>query len=127
MINMKKLIFALLITFGLAVTPVSSPNVLAIDLFPDKTCQNADCSVVKAGGNDLSDRVQNIINIALLVMGGVAVIMIIVGALRMILANGDPGNIKSGRLTIMWSLVGVAVIIMSSVIVNFVVNWSWLN
>ena len=68
-----------------------------------------------------------IINIALFLMGGVAVIMIIVGALRMMTANGDPGNIKSGRLTIMWSVVGVAVILLASAIVNFVVNWGWLD
>lgn len=122
--TMKKLITATLIATGMALTIISSQSAYAIDLFP---CSGADCSVVKAGEGELSNKAQNIINMALLLMGGVAVIMIIIGAIRMMVANGDPGNIKSGRLTILWSLVGLAVIILASTIVNIVVDWGWLN
>ena len=125
--TMKKLIISALIATGMALTIISSQSAYAIDLFPEPACSGADCSVVKAGEGELSNKAQNIINMALLLMGGVAVIMIIIGAIRMMVANGDPGNIKSGRLTILWSLVGLAVIILASTIVNIVVDWGWLN
>ena len=126
--NMKKKLLTAIIALSTVFTVFQFQTAGAIDLFPKTTCSgDVDCSVVKSSETELSKRVQNIINVALFLMGGVAVIMIIVGALRMMIANGDPGNIKSGRLTIMWSVVGVAVILLASAIVNFVVNWGWLD
>lgn len=124
---MKKLFATIILSISMTVVPLGLQTASAIDLFPGDACKDADCSVVKTSDSELAQRVQNIINIALLVMGGVAVIMIIVGALRMIAANGDPGNIKSGRLTVLWSIVGVIVILLASAIVNFVVSWDWLK
>lgn len=125
---MKRFLITLAAIFGLALVPVAAQTSYAIDLFPDTTCSGqVDCRVVKTSDSQLAKNVQSIINLALLILGGVAVIMIIVGALRMIGANGDPGNIKSGRLTIMWSVVGVVVVLSASAIVNFVVSWDWLK
>lgn len=125
---MKRLLITLAAIFGLTLVPVAAQTSYAIDLFPDSTCSGqVDCRVVKTNDSQLAKNVQSIINLALLVLGGVAVIMIVVGALRMIAANGDPGNIKSGRLTIMWSVVGVVVVLSASAIVNFVVSWDWLK
>ena len=121
---MKNVVASLLIALGLVLVPVGG-TAFAIDLFPSTTCDGQDCGVVKSGPSELSTQVQNIINMALYLIGGIAVIMIIVGGIRMATAQGDPGNVKAGRLAIIWSVVGVAVTILASAIVNFVVNWNW--
>jgi len=99
----------------------------AIDLFPGDVCSGQDCGVVKADDSALGKRVQNIINMAIYLIGGIAVIMMIVGGIRMAIAQGDPGNIKAGRLAVLWSAVGVAVALLASAIVNLVINWNWLK
>lgn len=121
---MKTLFASLLVALGIMLVPVSG-TAFAIDLFPDTTCSGQDCGVVKASGDLLGTKVQNIINLALYLVGGIAVIMIVIGGIRMASAQGDPGNVKAGRLAIIWSVVGVAVTLLASAIVNFVVNWNW--
>jgi hypothetical protein len=123
---MKRIIASLLISLGLVAVPLSG-TVVAMDLFPDTTCADQDCGVVKASDTTLGAKVQNIINVAIYLIGGIAVIMLIVGAIRMAVAQGDPGNIKAGRLAVLWSLVGVAIALLASAIVNFVINWNWLK
>lgn len=123
---MKRVIASLLISCGLVAAPLSM-SVAAMDLFPDTTCSGQDCGVVKASESTLGAKVQNIINIALYLIGGVAVIMLIIGAIQMAVAQGDPGNIKAGRLAVLWSIVGIAVALLASAIVNFVINWNWLK
>ena len=124
---MKRFITSILLLFGLTLVPIGSGTAYAIDLFPASTCDGQDCGVVKASETTLGKKVQNIINVALYLIGGVAVIMLVIGGIRMATAQGDPGNIKAGRLAIIWSVVGVAVALLASTIVNFVVNWDWLK
>lgn len=68
---------------------------------------------------------RNIINTTLQVLGGVAVIMVIVGGIRMAASHGDPSQIKAGRETILYSVVGIIVAVASYVIVNFVIKFNW--
>lgn len=122
---MKKLLVAAILSLGMVFTPLIAQTALAIDLFPGNVCSGADCSAVKASDTELANRVQNIINIALMIAGAVAVIMVVIGGLRMISANGRPGDLESGRMTVIWAVVGIIVVILSSAIVNFVVDWNW--
>lgn len=69
--------------------------------------------------------VKNIINTALSVLGGLSVIMVIVGGIRLASAHGDPSQVKAGRETILYSLVGLIVAIAAGAIVNFVVSFNW--
>ena len=125
---MKRRILEILVAAGFvafAAAPVG-----AIDLIPNDVCNpdvDASCKLVKQSEGELPVRVKNIINVALFILAGVAVMMIVIGGLRMVLANGDAGAVKSGRLTILWSIVGVVVALFSYTIVNFVVNWNWLR
>jgi hypothetical protein len=75
-----------------------------------------------ANAADLPALVQNIINVLLFVAGAVAVIMIILGAIRYITSNGDQANVKAAKETIMYSVIGLVVAILAFAIVNFVVS-----
>lgn len=53
------------------------------------------------------------------IIGAVAVIVIIVGALSMIAAQGDPGKVAKARQTVIFALVGLAIAISAEAIVTF--------
>ena len=56
------------------------------------------------------------------IVGVVAVIAIIVGAIRMATSNGDPGKMAKARMAIIWGAVGLVVALASFAIVQFVLK-----
>lgn len=119
-ITSSVLVAAALVLGGLSlVAPVATA---AID--PKAEVQ---AGIDKAGGGstttaDLPTLIQNIINVLLFIAGAVAVIMIILGAIRYITSNGDQADVKAAKDTILYSVIGLVVAIMAFAIVNFVVS-----
>jgi heme/copper-type cytochrome/quinol oxidase subunit 2 len=110
---------ALLLGSFAVVMPVSAATV-------DPTDQ-INKGITAAGGDtsktdELPTLIQNIINVLLFIAGAVAVIMIILGAIRYITSNGDQADVKAAKDTILYSVVGLIVAIMAFAIVNFVVS-----
>jgi len=68
-----------------------------------------------------SDQMQTIVNAVLGVMGAVAVLIVVLAGFRMITSQGDPGAVTTARNAIIYSLIGLAVIMFVFAIVNFVV------
>ncbi len=56
--------------------------------------------------------------------GLLAGIFIIVGAIRLITSGGNKDTIKSARNTVIYAVVGLAVIILANLIINFVIALS---
>lgn len=81
------------------------------------------CTVVAA---DADNRVNNIIRTAVrlfqIIVGLISVIMIIVGGLKYITSGGDSGNISSAKNTILYALVGIVVVALAEIIVQYVLN-----
>ena len=73
-------------------------------------------------GEKLQDGVKAGINIVLGVIGAVAVIVIIVGAVYYLTSQGDPTKIATGKKTIIGGVVGLVIVLLSFAIVNFVLN-----
>lgn len=70
------------------------------------------------GGN----LVQSILNIVYFIVGIVAVGMIIYAGIQYLTANGEPDKAKKAMNTIIFSVVGLIVIIAAFAITNFVMN-----
>lgn len=82
---------------------------------------NAKASCGTACGNaSLTGLFKNIANTLVYIVGAAAVLMIIIGGLRYVLANGDAKAAAEAKQTIMYSVIGVVVAIMSFAIVKFV-------
>jgi hypothetical protein len=75
-----------------------------------------------AGEPTLGARFEDIVNIMLYVIGAVAVIMIIIGAIRYTTSNGESSQISSAKNTILYAVIGLVVAIMAYAIVNFVLS-----
>ena len=111
------------IVFGVVTLTGSSVSAVANPL-------DASCGATGLGGSDIcknrSDKLfgpnsiwTNIINMMIYVVGAVAVLMVVIGGLRYVLSGGDASQTKSAKDTILYSIVGVVIAIMSYAIVNF--------
>ena len=69
--------------------------------------------------------IQTIINLALAVLGIVAVIIIIVGGVTYTTSQGDPAKITKAKNTIMYGVIGLVVALLAFAIVNFVLSNIW--
>lgn len=70
----------------------------------------------------LGSQIKVIIGIMMFILGAIAVVMIIIGGIRYTTSNGDSASIKSAKDTILYSVVGLIVAILSYAIVNFVLD-----
>lgn len=61
-------------------------------------------------------------NIALYVIGAIAVIMLVYGGLRFITSGGDSKKVTDAKNTVLYSLLGLAIAFLSYAIINFVLN-----
>lgn len=66
--------------------------------------------------------ITDITNIVAVVAGIAAVVMIMVGGYKFITSGGDSGKVKEAKNTIMWSTIGLVVIVLARSIIMFVLE-----
>lgn len=81
------------------------------------TCDTGLPTVNATSGN-LHSAIQVIIGIA----GAIAVVMIVIGGLQFITAQGEPSGVAKARKTLIFAVVGLIVAILAEAIVTFVVS-----
>lgn len=69
---------------------------------------------------DLSVSFSNVANLLTFIVGAISVIMIIVGALRYVISQGDSKAVQTAKDTILYAVIGVVVSILAFGIVSFV-------
>ena len=72
--------------------------------------------------NDVNTLIDNIRLLALDLIGGVAVIFILIGAFWYLTAFGNEEKAQKGKTTLMWAIIGLVVIILAQVIISEVKN-----
>lgn len=85
---------------------------------------------ITAGGNSdvkipqvsVTQIVGNILNMVYIVVGIVAVIMLLYASILYLTANGEPAKAKKAMDTIIFSVLGLVVVIVAFAITNFVVK-----
>lgn len=76
----------------------------------------------KSENANANSLVNDIVNVLLYIVGALSVVMIIIGGLFYVTANGDSGNITKAKNTIMYSIIGLVVAFLAYAIVNWVVD-----
>ncbi|MGB4762544.1 MAG: pilin [Candidatus Saccharimonas sp.] len=122
---MRKLLIATLMFLGLVVL---APNVGAVTVIDCNTAGvPADqCATVKQNDLDYqsgASRVWSVVSLALGVLGGIAVIMIVIGGIKFATSQGDSSQIASAKKTILFSVIGLVVAMLSSAIVLLIQNY----
>ncbi len=72
--------------------------------------------------DSLTKVLKNVINWMLGLVGFLALIALIVGGGRMIVDFGNEEQVKKAKATILWAVVGLAVVVLSYAIINIVVS-----
>jgi cytochrome bd-type quinol oxidase subunit 2 len=125
---MKRLLlsglFALVLAFGLQPGLVNAQ----FDAAKQQACQGLDFDEDGNGSCDqdnastVDNTVAAVINIASLVGGVIAVIVVIVGGIKYVTSQGDSQSTASAKNTVIYAVVGLIIIALAQVIVRFVVN-----
>lgn len=102
------------------------PTAFAYDPF-EGACPNAEAAVCNVDNEDpisgTNGLLANIANIVAYVAGAASIILIIVAAIRFITSGGDPGGVKKARDTIVYALIGIAIVVLARTIIYYVVNF----
>lgn len=82
----------------------------------------AECAKGEDQSNDLVANITTVTNTMLFGIGIVAVIMLIIGGFRYILAGGNTQNVTAAKDTILYAVIGIVVALLAYAIVNFVLG-----
>lgn len=74
------------------------------------------------GSKTITDVLKKVINWMLGLVGFLALIAIIIGGARMIIDFGNEDQVKKAKATILWAVIGLAVVILSYAIINIVTS-----
>lgn len=127
-ISLKNIIYSLLFIICLVLASLVKP--VSAFTCPDKTVRQgesvsalSECNVEKTEGEkSLMSNVSMLINVFASVMGFLAIGMIIYGGFMLLTAQGDPARIKRGKDIVLYSVIGLILVVLVYAIVNFVMN-----
>jgi hypothetical protein len=101
----------------------------------DKTCNNDTASCQKAGSSsgsselpnplgikDLNTMIARLINFVLSFVGSISLLMFLYGGIIWMTSAGAPDKVKKGRDIIVWSVIGLAVVFSSYILVRLVIE-----
>ncbi len=74
------------------------------------------------GGLTIESAIEGVITVLSIVIGVISVIMIIIQGLKFVTSNGDATKAASARNGIIYAIVGLVVVVLAQVIVNFVLG-----
>ncbi|MBR3323854.1 hypothetical protein IKG16_03165 [Candidatus Saccharibacteria bacterium] len=89
----------------------------------DDVASAADCNVAKNSGEnaqDVNSVVTTIVGVLIAILGIVAVLVVIYGGAQMVLSQGDPGKVKTGKMAIFAGVMGLVIALLAWAIVNFI-------
>lgn len=72
--------------------------------------------------NANTSTIQTIISIIIGIVAAISLLFIVIGGFRYILSQGDPQGVSKAKGTILYALIGLAVVIVAQAIVVFVVK-----
>ncbi|MBD3359412.1 MAG: hypothetical protein GF365_01755 [Candidatus Buchananbacteria bacterium] len=116
----KGLIFVYLLTiFSLVVAPQLA---LAAVGTPPNVGLNTIADVIQLGTQDIRVTVARIINVAMGLLGIVAVVIILLGGFKWMTAGGNDENVKQAKKLIVSGIIGLVIILTAYAIAQFVLN-----
>jgi uncharacterized membrane protein len=121
----NRLVIGLVILSSLIIMFV--PNISYAAVAKNVVCDGigltaGDEGCTEGSGRSLSSITAFIINIFSWVVGVVAVLFAIIAGFKYITSGGDPSAIKSAKDTLLYVIIGLVIVALSQVIVNFVLD-----
>lgn len=80
----------------------------------------SDVKIPQPGANAV--QIQSFLQIVFTIAGAVAILMVVIGGFQYVISSGDPQKTARAKDTILYSLIGLVVVIFAQVIVTFVIG-----
>ena len=80
------------------------------------------CKNKNTGETQVNGIIKTIVEVLLTAVGAISIIMIVIGGIMFALSRGDAQKAAKARNTVLYAVVGLAVSLFASAIVNFVFN-----
>ena len=80
------------------------------------------CKNKNTGETQVNGIIKTIVDVLLTAVGAISIIMIVIGGIMFALSSGDAQKAAKARNTVLYAVVGLAVSLFASAIVNFVFN-----
>ena len=121
---MMKRLTGLLAAISL-MTMVAAPLVHAADIVNCDGLTKEQCSLVsedRLNYQKNNNIIWNVVQFIFMLLGGVAVIMIVVGGIQYATSQGDAGAVAKAKNTILYAVIGLVVALLATGIVSFVIS-----
>lgn len=124
---MKKLFLTLVAVFSLAGLAFA-PSTPAFAVSKDDVCEGVGAAsgsngcTPTEGVKDINTVIRTGIRIFQSIVGLIAVIMMVTAGMRFVTSSGDPTKVSSARNTLLYGAVGIVVVALSEVIIQFALN-----
>lgn len=80
------------------------------------------CTPTTGADNTINDTIKRAIQIFQVIVGLISVFMLIFGGLKYITSGGESSGVTSAKNTILYAVIGLVVVALAQVIVQFVLN-----
>lgn len=118
-IGLLSFMFAAFALQPVAVSAQAAASQQACEALPDAEWRDGECIT---SGTDLNGIITVFVNIFSVIVAIVAVIMIIWGGFKYITSGGDSGNITTAKNTIIYAIIGLVIVALAQVLVQFVLS-----
>ncbi|MCJ1964747.1 hypothetical protein [Candidatus Nanosynbacter sp. TM7-057] len=105
---------------GVFTPAVSAAN--GIDICSNGNENSVYCKNKSSGETQVNGIIKTIVEVLLTAVGAISIIMIVIGGIMFALSSGDAQKAAKARNTVLYAVVGLAVSLFASAIVNFVFN-----
>ena len=105
---------------GVFTPVVSAAN--GIDICSNGNENSVYCKNKNTGETQVNGIIKTIVEVLLTAVGAISIIMIVIGGIMFALSSGDAQKAAKARNTVLYAVVGLAVSLFASAIVNFVFN-----
>lgn len=86
------------------------------------TSSGGDCAPDANAESTVNDTVKLALNLFSAIVGIISVVMIIVGGIRYITSGGDSGKVSAAQNTVLYAVIGLVVVALAQIIVQFVLK-----
>ena len=105
---------------GVFTPAVSAAN--GINICSEENQNSVYCKNKNTGETQVNGIIKTIVEVLLTTVGAISIIMIVIGGIMFALSSGDAQKAAKARNTVLYAVVGLAVSLFASAIVNFVFN-----
>jgi cytochrome bd-type quinol oxidase subunit 1 len=74
------------------------------------------------GPDASATNIQNIVHIVVAILAAIAVLIIVISALNIVTAGGDPAKVAKARSAIIYSIVGIIIVVIADAIVALIIG-----